>query len=150
MVLSPEGEYAYAITEMVGEIEAITVNDNRLTLRGKVKLNGGLDSAEAKSGGAVILRPSGRYLIAINCGTENQLRVLKIAEDSLPGMSTRYQAGDIEPCAFAFNAASHPLYVTNVFTNTVMLFDFDDDSGELKARGEAATISTPTDIKFFN
>ncbi|MBF4190242.1 beta-propeller fold lactonase family protein, partial [Serratia ureilytica] len=50
MVLSPEGEYAYVITEMVGEIEAITVNDNRLTLRGKVKLNGGLDSAEAKSG----------------------------------------------------------------------------------------------------
>ncbi|HID3529878.1 TPA: lactonase family protein [Serratia marcescens] len=66
MVLSSEGEYAYVITEMVGEIEAITVNDNRLTLRGKVKLNGGLDSAEAKSGGAVILRPSGRYLIATN------------------------------------------------------------------------------------
>ncbi|HGM7136621.1 MULTISPECIES: beta-propeller fold lactonase family protein [Serratia] len=84
------------------------------------------------------------------CGTENQLRVLKIAEDSLPGMSTRYQAGDIEPRAFAFDAASHSLYVTNVFINTVMLFDFDDDSGELKARGEAATISTPTDIKFFN
>ncbi len=65
-------------------------------------------------------------------------------------MSTRYQAGDIEPRAFAFDAASHSLYVTNVFINTVMLFDFDDDSGELKARGEAETISTPTDIKFFN
>jgi len=31
----------------------------------------------------------------------------------------------------------------------VTLFDFDDEKGELQARGEAAAISTPTDIKFF-
>ncbi|WP_261799305.1 hypothetical protein [Serratia ureilytica] len=41
-------------------------------------------------------------------------------------MSTRYQAVDIEPRAFAFDVASHSLYVTNVSTNSVTLFDFDD------------------------
>ncbi|EPA6639042.1 TPA: lactonase family protein [Serratia marcescens] len=150
MVFSPEGEYAYVITEMAGEIEAFAVNDNRLTLRGKVKLNGGLDSAEAKSGGAIILSPSGRYLIATHRGTDNHLLVFKIGRDGLPSVPTRYEAGGIEPRALAFDADGNRLYVTNVFTNSVTLFDFDDETGELQARGEAATISTPTDIKFFN
>ncbi|CVG26184.1 MULTISPECIES: lactonase family protein [Serratia] len=150
MVFSPEGEYAYVITEMAGEIEAFAVNDNRLTLRGKVKLNGGLDSAEAKSGGAIILSPGGRYLIATHRGTDNHLLVFKIGRDGLPGVPTRYEAGGIEPRALAFDADGNRLYVTNVFTNSVTLFDFDDEKGELQARGEAAAISTPTDIKFFN
>ncbi len=150
MVFSPAGDYAYVITEMAGEIEAFAVNDNRLTRQGKVKLNGGLDSAEAKSGGAIILSPSGRYLIATHRGTDNHLLVLKIGRDGLPGVPTRYEAGGIEPRALAFDAGGNHLYVTNVFTNSVTLFDFDDEKGELQARGQAATISTPTDIKFFN
>ncbi|WP_369436526.1 lactonase family protein [Serratia marcescens] len=150
MVFSPEGEYAYVITEMAGEIEAFAVSDHLLTRQGKVKLNGGLDSAEAKSGGAIILSPSGRYLIATHRGTDNHLLVFKIGRDGLPGVPTRYEAGGIEPRALAFDADGNRLYVTNVFTNSVTLFDFDDETGELQARGEAATISTPTDIKFFN
>lgn len=150
MVFSPEGEYAYVITEMAGEIEAFAVSDHRLTRQGKVKLNGGLDSAEAKSGGAIILSPSGRYLIATHRGTDNHLLVFKIGRDGLPSVPTRYEAGGIEPRALAFDADGNRLYVTNVFTNSVTLFDFDDEKGELQARGEAATISTPTDIKFFN
>ncbi|BEN07510.1 MULTISPECIES: lactonase family protein [Serratia] len=150
MVFSPEGEYAYVITEMAGEIEAFAVSDHRLTRQGKVKLNGGLDSAEAKSGGAIILSPSGRYLIATHRGTDNHLLVFKIGRDGLPGVPTRYEAGGIEPRALAFDADGNRLYVTNVFTNSVTLFDFDDEKGELQARGEAAAISMPTDIKFFN
>lgn len=50
--------------------------------------------------------------------------------------------------ALAFDAGGNHLYVTNVFTNSVTLFDFDDEKGELQARRLAATISTPTDIKF--
>ncbi|WP_427192145.1 lactonase family protein [Serratia marcescens] len=149
MVFSPEGEYAYVITEMAGEIEAFAVSDHRLTRQGKVKLNGGLDSAEAKSGGAIILSPSGRYLIATHRGTDNHLLVFKIGRDGLPGVPTRYEAGGIEPRALAFDADGNRLYVTNVFTNSVTLFDFDDEKGELQARGEAAAISMPTDIKFF-
>ena len=63
-------------------------------------------------------------------------------------MPTRYEAGGIEPRALAFDAGGNHLYVTNVFTNSVTLFDFDDEKGELQARRLAATISTPTDIKF--
>ncbi|WP_226873130.1 lactonase family protein [Serratia marcescens] len=150
MAFSPEGEYAYVITEMASEIELFAVSDHRLTRQGKVKLHGGKDSAEAKSGGAIILSPSGRYLIATNRGADNHLLVLKIGEDGLPGAPTRYEAGGIEPRALAFDGGGRYLYVTNVFTNTVMLFDFDDEKGGLQARGEAAAISTPTDIKFFN
>lgn len=150
MVFSPAGDYAYVITEMAGEIEAFAVNDHRLTRQGKVKLNGGLDSAEAKSGGAIILTPSGRYLIATHRGTDNHLLVLEIGRDGLPGVPTRYEAGGIEPRALAFDADGNHLYVTNVFTNSVTLFDFDDETGRLQARGLAATVSTPTDIKFFN
>lgn len=51
MAFSPEGEYAYVITEMASEIELFAVSDHRLTRQGKVKLHGGKDSAEAKAVG---------------------------------------------------------------------------------------------------
>lgn len=150
MVFSPSGQYAYVITEMAGEIEAFSVSDNRLTPLGQVKLNGGRDAAEYNSGGAIILSPNGRYIIATNRGSDNHLVVLKIEKDGLPGAPVRYKADGIEPRALAFDASGKYLYVTNVFTNTLTLFEFDADNGALKARGAVANIATPTDIKFFN
>jgi len=68
--------------------------------------------------------------------------------ESLP-KPVSYKANGIEPRALAFDGSGKYLYVTNVFSNTISLFHFDENSGEMKAAGDAAKISTPTDIKFF-
>ncbi|MDU3122152.1 MAG: beta-propeller fold lactonase family protein, partial [Acinetobacter baumannii] len=55
----------------------------------------------------------------------------------------------IEPRAFSFDESGKYLYVTNVYSNNISLFRFDTKNGSLKPLGDAAKISTPTDIKFF-
>ena len=150
MVFSPDGKHAYVITEMAGEIVVFNANDDRLTKVTSVKLNPDNSAAEYKSGGGIILSPQGHYIIAANRGSDNHLLVFKIGQDGSLGTPKRYKADGIEPRAFSFDASGKHLYVANVFTNSITLFDFDESSGELKPRGVAATISTPTDIKFFN
>lgn len=150
MVFAPNGKHAYVITEMAGEIVVFTVNQDRLEPVAHIKLNSGNSSAEYRSGGGIILSPNGKYVVASNRGSDNKLLVFKIEADGMLGKPVSYNANGIEPRAFAFDASGKYLYVTNVFTNNISLFDFDADTGELKAAGDAAKISTPTDIKFFN
>lgn len=150
MVFSRDGQHAWVILEMAGELAALKVSDNRLTLAGQVKLYGDRNSTEYKSGGGIILSPDGHYLIVSNRGADNQLLVFRIGADGRLGTPKRYAADGIEPRAFSFDDSGKYLYVANVFSNTITLFDFDPSNGELKARGPAASIATPTDIKFFN
>ena len=150
MVFSPDGKHAYVTTEMAGEIAVFTVKDDRLDRSNTVKLNSENNSAEYRSGGGIILSPNGKYVIAANRGSDNKLLVFKIEADGQLGKPVSYKANGIEPRAFSFDGSGKYLYVTNVFTNNISLFHFDEKSGELKAAGDAAKISTPTDIKFFN
>ncbi|MBK0094090.1 lactonase family protein [Erwinia sp. S59] len=150
MVFSPDGKHAYVTTEMAGEIAVFTVKDDRLDRSATVKLNTENNSAEYRSGGGIILSPNGKYVIAANRGSDNKLLVFKIETDGQLGKPVSYKANGIEPRAFSFDASGKYLYVTNVFTNNISLFHFDANSGALKAAGDAAKMSTPTDIKFFN
>jgi len=150
MVFAPDGKHAYVINEMAGEIVVFTVNQDRLEPVAHIKLNNENSSADYRSGGGIILSPNGKYVIASNRGSDNKLLVFKIEADGMPGKPVSYNANGIEPRAFAFDGSGRYLYVTNVFTNNISLFHFDADTGELKAAGDAAKISTPTDIKFFN
>ena len=150
MVFAPNGKHAYVITEMAGEIVVFTVNQDRLEPVGHIKLNTENSSAEYRSGGGIILSANGKYVIAANRGSDNKLLVFKIEADGMLGKPVSYKANGIEPRAFAFDSSGKYLYVTNVFTNNISLFHFDENTGEMKAVGDAAKISTPTDIKFFN
>lgn len=98
----------------------------------------------------IILSPNGKYVIAANRGADNKLLVFKIQQNGLLAKPVVYKANGIEPRAFSFDATGQYLYVTNVYTNNISLFRFDAKNGTLKPAGDAAKISTPTDIKFFN
>jgi len=150
MVFTPEGKHAYVITEMAGEMVVFSVNQDRLEPAAHIKLNSENSGAEFRSGGGIILSPRGKYVIATNRGSDNKLLVFKIEANGMPGKPVSYEANGIEPRALAFDESGKYLYVTNVFTNNISLFHFDENTGELKAAGDAAKISTPTDIKFFN
>ncbi|MCG7389865.1 lactonase family protein [Pantoea sp. ACRSB] len=150
MVFAPNGKHAYVINEMAGEIVVLTVNQDRLDPVAHIKLNTENNSAEYRSGSGIILSPNGKYVIAANRGSDNKLLVFKIEADGMLGKPVSYNANGIEPRAFSFDSSGKYLYVANVFTNNISLFHFNAKTGEMKAAGDAAKISTPTDIKFFN
>ncbi|WP_227602707.1 lactonase family protein [Acinetobacter seifertii] len=150
MVFSPNGKHAYITAEMRSEIVAYNVQDGHLKKIAELKLVHEDKTPEFKSASGIILSPDGKYVIAANRGADNKLLVFKIQQNGLLGQPVIYKANGIEPRAFSFDATGKYLYVTNVYSNNISLFRFDAKSGSLKPAGDAAKISTPTDIKFFN
>ncbi|WP_373431950.1 lactonase family protein [Acinetobacter seifertii] len=150
MVFSPNGKHAYITAEMRSEIVAFNVQDGHLKKIAELKLVHEDKTPEFKSASGIILSPDGKYVIAANRGADNKLLVFKIQQNGLLGQPVIYKANGIEPRAFSFDATGKYLYVTNVYSNNISLFRFDAKSGSLKPAGDAAKISTPTDIKFFN
>ena len=149
MVFSPNGKHAYITAEMVSEIVTFNVQDGHLKKVSQMKLIAENKTPEFKSASGIILSPNGKYVIAANRGTDNKLLVFKIQKNGLLAKPTIYKANGIEPRAFAFDETGKYLYVTNVYSNNISLFRFDANKGTLKPAGNAAKISTPTDIKFF-
>ncbi|CAA0159226.1 lactonase family protein [Acinetobacter baumannii] len=149
MVFSPNGKQAYITAEMRSEIVTFNVQDGHLKKVAELKLVHEDKTPEFKSASGIILSPNGKYVIAANRGADNKLLVFKIQQNGLLGQPQVYKANGIEPRAFAFDESGKYLYVTNVYSNNISLFRFDTKNGSLKPLGDAAKISTPTDIKFF-
>jgi len=150
MVFSQNGKHAYLTAEMQSEIVIFNVQDGYLKKVGQLKLIHEDKTPEFKSASGIILSPNGKYVIAANRGADNKLLVFKIQQNGLLGKPTVYKANGIEPRAFSFDMSGKYLYVTNVFSNNISLFRFDGKKGTLRSIGNAAKLSTPTDIKFFN
>ena len=149
MVFSPNGKQAYITAEMRSEIVTFNVQDGQLKKVAELKLVHEDKTPEFKSASGIILSPNGKYVIAANRGADNKLLVFKIQQNGLLGQPQVYKANGIEPRAFSFDESGKYLYVTNVYSNNISLFRFDTKNGSLKPLGDAAKISTPTDIKFF-
>ncbi|HCA5187274.1 lactonase family protein [Acinetobacter baumannii] len=149
MVFSPNGKQAYITAEMRSEIVTFNVQDGHLKKVAELKLVHEDKTPEFKSASGIILSPNGKYVIAANRGADNKLLVFKIQQNGLLGQQQVYKANGIEPRAFSFDESGKYLYVTNVYSNNISLFRFDTKNGSLKPLGDAAKISTPTDIKFF-
>lgn len=149
MVFSLNGKQAYITAEMRSEIVTFNVQDGHLKKVAELKLVHEDKTPEFKSASGIILSPNGKYVIAANRGADNKLLVFKIQQNGLLGQPQVYKANGIEPRAFSFDESGKYLYVTNVYSNNISLFRFDTKNGSLKPLGDAAKISTPTDIKFF-
>ncbi len=149
MVFLPNGKQAYITAEMRSEIVTFNVQDGHLKKVAELKLVHEDKTPEFKSASGIILSPNGKYVIAANRGADNKLLVFKIQQNGLLGQPQVYKANGIEPRAFSFDESGKYLYVTNVYSNNISLFRFDTKNGSLKPLGDAAKISTPTDIKFF-
>ncbi|EOE8049014.1 lactonase family protein [Acinetobacter baumannii] len=149
MVFSLNGKQAYITAEMRSEIVTFNVQDGHLKKVAELKLVHEDKTPEFKSASGIILSPNGKYVIAANRGADNKLLVFKIQQNGLLGQPQVYKTNGIEPRAFSFDESGKYLYVTNVYSNNISLFRFDTKNGSLKPLGDAAKISTPTDIKFF-
>ncbi|MDO7480497.1 lactonase family protein [Acinetobacter baumannii] len=149
MVFSLNGKQAYITAEMRSEIVTFNVQDGHLKKVAELNLVHEDKTPEFKSASGIILSPNGKYVIAANRGADNKLLVFKIQQNGLLGQPQVYKANGIEPRAFSFDESGKYLYVTNVYSNNISLFRFDTKNGSLKPLGDAAKISTPTDIKFF-
>lgn len=148
MTFSPDGKFAYLVTEMGANIHVYSVSEQGLKEVQNTRLTGS-DAEEDKGGGGILFSPDGKYLYAANRRARNEIVVFPVDQKSGKlGESKSYPAGGVEPRAFAFDNSGQYLLIANVYSNNVIELYRDAKDGSLKPTGVAVNIGTPTDVKF--
>lgn len=149
-LFSADGKYLYITTEMSAQVKVYSFNQGNTALLQSEKLT---DSTKPDdmSGAGLSLSPDGRFLYVGNRGEKNQ--IVRYAVDKATGKlsaSKTYSAGGVEPRDFTFDATGRYLFVANVYSNNVVEFARDLETGELSPTGATLQIGTPTHIRFVN
>ena len=148
MTFSPDGKFAYIVTEMSAQIHVYRIGEQSLNEIQTVNLTDS-QSAAGKSGAGILFSPDGKFLYAGNRGNSNE--IIAFAADKKTGMlgeRKAYLAGGIEPRAFAFDKSGQYMLVANVYSNNVVELYRDAKDGSLKYTGISVQIGSPTDVKF--
>lgn len=145
---SVDGKFLYVTTEMSAEVQVFSFEQGMAKLIQQQKLTDSTD-ANDKSGAGLSFSPDGRFLYVGNRGNKNQI-VVWSADKQTGKLSNPmfYSAGGIEPREFSFDNSGHYLFVANVYSNNVVEFARDSQTGALTPTGATLQIGTPTQVKF--
>jgi len=148
MTFSPDGKFAYLITEMGANIHVYAVSSQGLKEVQTAPLTDSVNEKD-KGGGGLLFSPDGKFLYAANRQSRNEIIVFPVdkATGKL-GAAKSYAAGGIEPRAFAFDNSGQYMLIANVYSNSVIELYRDANDGSLTPTGVALSIGTPTDVKF--
>ena len=149
-LFSADGKYLYITTEMSAQVKVYSFNQGKTELLQSEKLTDS-NKPDDKSGAGLSLSPDGRFLYVGNRGEKNQ--IVRYAVDKNTGKlsaAKTYSAGGVEPRDFTFDATGRYLFVANVYSNNVVEFARDLETGELSPTGATLQIGTPTHIRFVN
>lgn len=148
MTFSPDGKFAYLITEMGANIHVYAVSSQGLKEVQTAPLTDSVNEKD-KGGGGILFSPDGKFLYAANRQSRNEIIAFPVdkATGKL-GAAKSYAAGGVEPRAFAFDSSGQYMLIANVYSNSVTELYRDAKDGSLKPTGVALSIGTPTDVKF--
>lgn len=148
MTFSPDGKFAYIVTEMGAQIHVYRIGEQGLTEVQTAHLTGS-QSEEDKSGAGILFSPDGKFLYAGNRRNRNEIVAFPVDKKTGKlGEGKAYLAGGIEPRAFAFDKSGQYMLVANVYSNNVVELYRDAADGSLKYTGISVQIGSPTDVKF--
>ncbi|GAA0482416.1 MULTISPECIES: lactonase family protein [Tatumella] len=148
MTFSPDGKFAYIVTEMAAQVHVYSAEHDRLQSIQTVSLTDST-SAQDKGGAGILFSPDGKFLYIGNRQQRNEILVFKA--DPHNGRLTEKQAfsaGGIEPRAFAFDRSGQYMLVANVYSNNIVELSRNTQDGSLHSTGVTVQIGSPTDVKF--
>jgi 6-phosphogluconolactonase len=148
LVMSPQGRFAYVISELNSTLTAFRYDAESGTLREIQTLSTLPDGfAEASAGGDVQISPTGDRLYASNRGHDS---IVTYAVDQASGRLTPVgHDGTLgrTPRSFAVDPAGAYTLVANQDSDNIVVFRNDPATGRLIATGQGAAVPTPVCIK---
>lgn len=146
LIFSENGEFAYCIEEMAGEISVYRFTEDTFkkvqripTHSGKIKE--GFESSD------IHISPDGKFLYATNRGKENNIAIFKINENgTLESIGYQSTYGK-HPRTFAIDETGKFLIVTNVTGNNAVVFKRNLETGMLKKVGKPVKIKNVSCVK---
>ncbi|MDZ7693904.1 MAG: lactonase family protein [Balneolaceae bacterium] len=143
----PNGEYAYLVNELNGSVVAFNYSDGELSpLQTISNLP---ENYEGRISGADLhVSPDGEFLYVTNREDLNTIVTYSIDQQS--GELTRQgsvSTGGVHPRNFTIDPTGQYVLVANRHSNNIVIFDRNQDTGELTPTGREIALSQPVCLK---
>lgn len=145
LVMSSNGGYAYSLNEMKGTVDVFQLQGREMKKIQTLVVDTTATTADHGSG-AIQLSPDGKWLIASNRVTSNQLVVCAVQADGR--LQKRYHQEVVKkPRFFRFNQLGTQVLVAGQDADRIQVFDFDRKSGMLTDTKKDIEVPAPVCIE---
>ncbi|WP_316746282.1 lactonase family protein [Pedobacter gandavensis] len=147
LVFSKDAKYAYLIHEIDGGITVFSYSDGSLTEIQETKITE--DGFKGENGAADIqLSPDGKFLYASNRGTENKITIFAIEKGGLLSVRGYVPTLGKGPRNFAIDPTGKYLLVAHQYTNDIVIFERNLETGALTDTGKRIEVGAPVCLIF--
>ena len=143
LTFSPNGDFAYLITELSGEVVAFSFDGSRLSHIQTIVC----DKANGRGSADIHISPDGNFLYASNRLKNDGIAIFKIDKSTGKLTENGYQSTGIHPRNFAITPDGKLLLCACRDNNEIIIYTIDGD-GTLKDTGKRIDIPSPVCIIF--
>ncbi len=147
ITFSKDGKFAYMLTEMGGSLNVYSYNDGKLSLLQESNIFG--KDFKGETGAAdVHLTPDGKFLYATNRGTANSITRFAVQPNGKLTKRTEVPTLGKGPRNFAIDPTGNYLLVGHQYTNDVVIFKINKETGALTDTGKRIEVGAPVCLVF--
>ena len=146
LVLSSSGVYAYAVNEMAGSVDAFQVSSSGMKKIQTIVIDT-TQTKEDHGSGAIRLSPDGKWLLASNRVTSNQVVISKVLNDGKLQVIEHVEVTK-KPRFFNFDPSGKFVFVCGQDGNQVQVFSFDSMTGKMKSVQHDINLTNPVAIEY--
>lgn len=148
LVFDATGRHAYLTLEMSGQVAVLDVAaDGVMAVREVLDLFPAGFSGD-NGAGAIHLSADGRFLYAVNRGTDNHLAVFAVAPDGGVSLIQRRATEGRQPREFSIDPSGQFLLVAAQGDNRIVVMARDPATGLLGKTVQTVNVAAPSDLKF--
>ncbi|AVM53533.1 lactonase family protein [Bacteroides zoogleoformans] len=146
LTFSPNGKYAYLITELSGKVIAFSYDDGRLNQIQTITA----DTMAARGSADIHLSPDGKYLYASNRLKGDGIAIFSVNPQNGNLAKVGYQQTGIHPRNFNITPNGKFLLVACRDSNIIQVFQRDEHSGLLSNTHQDIILDKPVCIQFIH
>lgn len=144
LTFSPNGKYAYLITELSGKVHAFKYNDGNLEQIQTITA----DTIAARGSADIHLSPDGKYLYASNRLKEDGIAIFAVNPDNGTLAKVGYQLTGIHPRHFNITPNGKYLLAACRDSNIIQIYERDQTTGLLKDTHQDISVDKPVCVQF--
>lgn len=147
LAFSPNGKFAYLAHEFTGVITAFTYKNGRLNKIQDIasvdqRFKGAIDGAD------IHVSPDGKFVYETNRGDANTINAFEILPTGRLKQVQSISTQGKGPRNFTFDPTGKRILVAHQYTNNVVVFNRDLNTGKLNDSGERIAVGTPVCLVF--
>lgn len=147
ITFSKNGKFAYMLTEMGGIVHVYSYNDGKLTLLQETPIFS--KDFKGENGAADIhLTPDGKFLYATNRADANSITRFAVQTNGKLIKKSEIPTMGKGPRNFAIDPSGSYLLVAHQYTNNVVIFKINKESGALTDTGKRIELGAPVCLVF--